>query len=330
MGRTALATSLPVGESHGAVNLGVAHRSRVGFRELAGDADWWVVRDLLVRTHASTPVGWNWEIRRWDGSRFHSESDEQSRVIQNGIGLWEADGRLVAAMHCEDGGDAWFELDPDYRYIEPEMLDWAESHLARAVEGRRRLEVYAFDYDVTRRELLAERGYTALTAGGWTRLVRFDSGPIPDGRLAEPYSLATTSEATAQEDANRMADLLNVAFGRTQHTATEYLRFMAASPSFSHDLNLVAVAPDGSFAAHVGVTYEQADRHGIFEPVCTHAMHLRNGLARALILEGMRRLREQGALSACVETGDMEPANALYRACGFTEGYRGHWFEREV
>jgi len=48
------------------------------------------------------------------------------------------------------------------------------------------------------------------------------------------------------------------------------------------------------------------------------------------MLEGMRRLLELGALSATVETGDMEPANALYRVCGFTEEYRGHDFERDL
>jgi GNAT superfamily N-acetyltransferase len=161
-------------------------------------------------------------------------------------------------------------------------------------------------------------------------LLRFGTWPIRDAPLAEPYRLATTSPATAQVDAARMADLLNAAFGRTKHTAAAYLSFMAGSPSFRHDLNLVALAPDGAFAAHVGVNYEPINRFGIFEPVCTHPDHQRKGLARALMLEGMRRLKALGAISATVETGDMEPANALYRTCGFTEEYRGHDFTRET
>jgi ribosomal protein S18 acetylase RimI-like enzyme len=121
-----------------------------------------------------------------------------------------------------------------------------------------------------------------------------------------------------------MAALLNAAFGRTVHTAAEYRTFATASPSFRHDLNLVAEAADGSFAAHVGLTLDEVNGHGIIEPVCTHPGHRRQGLARALILEGLKRLREQGAITCSVETGDMEPANALYRAIGFTEEYRGH------
>jgi predicted N-acetyltransferase YhbS len=127
-----------------------------------------------------------------------------------------------------------------------------------------------------------------------------------------------------------MAALLNAAFGRSQHTAAEYMAFMRGSPSFSHDLNLVALAADDSFAAHVGVTYEPINRMAVFEPVCTHPDHLRKGLARSLIYEGMRRLRALGADSACVGSGDAEAANALYRACGFNEEYHGSWFERLI
>ena len=101
-------------------------------------------------------------------------------------------------------------------------------------------------------------------------------------------------------------------------------RSRPASPSFRHDLNLVAEAGDGSFAAHVGLTLDEANGHGIVEPVCTHPGHRRHGLAQALILDGLRRLRDLGASTCSVETGDMEPANALYRSIGFTEEYRGH------
>jgi hypothetical protein len=34
--------------------------------------DFWKVRNLLIETYPITPPGWNWEIRRWDGRRFHS------------------------------------------------------------------------------------------------------------------------------------------------------------------------------------------------------------------------------------------------------------------
>jgi hypothetical protein len=122
------------------------------------------------------------------------------------------------------------------------------------------------------------------------------------------YELRTTRRDAA--DAGRMADLLNTTFGRTIHSAQEYLTFMERSPSFDDHLNLVAVAPDGVFGAHVGITVDHVNRLAIVEPVATHPAH--------------RRLRVVGATSAEVETGDATAANALYEAVGFADARRFH------
>jgi ribosomal protein S18 acetylase RimI-like enzyme len=139
--------------------------------------------------------------------------------------------------------------------------------------------------------------------------------------LAEGYVLRTTRPED-RDDCCRIADILNAAFGRTFHTAEEYESFTRLAPSFVADLDLVAVAPDGVFGAYVGVPYDDVNRRGIFEPVCTHPEHRRLGLAEALMREGLRRLREGGAADVIVDTGDMEAANSLYQKLGFTERYR--------
>jgi GNAT superfamily N-acetyltransferase len=207
------------------------------------------------------------------------------------------------------------------------MLDWAEANLAAALDGTRSLDSVTWDYDHPRRQLLAERGYRMLESGIWLRRLRLGSWALPEAQMAAGYRLRTT--VSTPEDASRMADLLNAAFNRTIHTAAEYATFMADSPSFRHDLNLVAEAPDGSFAAHVGVTLDEVIRHAVFEPVCTHPAHVRRGLARSLLFEGLRRLRALDALTVDVETGDAEAANAFYASCGFTEEYRAHTWRRQ-
>ena len=96
------------------------------------------------------------------------------------------------------------------------------------------------------------------------------------------------------------------------------------APLFRKDLHLVAVAPDGSFAAHVGMTYDEANRRGLYEPVCTHPDHRRHGLAQALMFEGMHRIKALGARQLTVETGDALAANRLYESLGFTEAYQAY------
>ena len=295
------------------------------------DADWWAVRELLVRAHRASPPGWNWDVRRWDGSRFHREVPRLPDWFTARTHLWEdGDGRLVGVVHPEGPDEVFLELDPDFRRLQVEMLDWAEADLTAVVEGPSHLELFTWDYDLPRRELLRERGYEELQAGGWQRRLRFGGWEIGRPPATPGYRLRSTGEDTLEDDAARMAALLNAAFGRTIHSAAEYRTFATSSPSFRHDLNLVAQAVDGTIAAHVGLTLDEANGHGIVEPVCTHPGHRRHGLAQALILDGLRRLRDLGATTCSVETGDMEPANALYRSIGFTEEYRGHTWRADL
>ena len=97
-------------------------------------------------------------------------------------------------------------------------------------------------------------------------------------------------------------------------------------PSFRQHLDLVAVAPDGDFAAYVGIPFDHVNRRGIFEPVCTHPNHRQKGLAKALMQEALLRLERMDAVDVTVETGDAIPANALYNSMGFTRTEKGcHW-----
>ncbi|GAA2154139.1 acetyltransferase (GNAT) family protein [Humibacillus xanthopallidus] len=303
--------------------------ARVHDRSYRGDDDFWLVRGLLLDTYPITPVDFNWEIRRWDGQRFYREHQDPDPDAAARIHLWEGDGgRLVGAVHEEDAGNAFLELHPDYRHIEEEMIVWAEEHLAVTTgDGAgRQLNVFAFDYDVVRRRILERRGFERLPGGAVTRRLRLGNRSVPTAQLPLGYNLRTTRPGVG--DAQRIADLLNAAFDRTIHTAAEYQAFTSSSPSFRHDLDLVAEGPDGSFAAYAGVTYDSINRRGIFEPVCTDPRHQRRGLARALMLEGIRRVRALGAADVYVSTGDQNPAGELYDSVGFTESYSGASWRR--
>jgi GNAT superfamily N-acetyltransferase len=264
--------------------------------------------------------GWNWDVRRWDGSRFHAERPLDDQAFATTVGIWEdRTGRLVGAVHPDGDGEAVLELRPDWRQIEPAMIEWACTNLGAAGAGADvgSVTFEVADSDGRRRELLVRSGGHELEPGGWRRRRRLDGPAIVVPTLADGYAMRAT--LTSDDDCGHMAALLNASFGRNIHTGGEYRTFVERSPSFRHDLNLVAVGPDGTFAAHVGVTLEPSTHHATVEPVCTHPDHRRLGLARVLLLEGLRRATALGARTASVDTGEVRPANALYEACGFVE-----------
>ncbi len=293
-------------------------------RRFEGEEDFWRVRALIVATVPIAPIGLNWEVRRWDGQRFHHPAGAMTPAFTARIRLWEDDAQLVGVVHPEGGGDAHLQLHPDYRHIEEEMFEWAEEHLAQMpTDGASRtLDVVARGYDTRRQRLLADRGYAKMEWVDVVRHMRLGQQPLETPHVAPGYSIRTTRSQEIA-DCQGIADLLNAAFGRTTHTAAEYQAFTRLAPSFRDDLDFVAVAANGVIAAYVGVAYDEENRMGIFEPVCTHPDHLRRGLARALMQEGLLRLREVGARDVVVGTGDMIPANRLYDNIGFTEAYQG-------
>jgi GNAT superfamily N-acetyltransferase len=293
------------------------------------EADFWRVRELLVRTVAVAPPAHNWDVRWWDGQHFYNPSGCWEGGWERGARVWEdaaAGGAVVACANWEHRGAAYFQVDPAYRFLEEEMLEWAEEALAETLpDGRRSLAVLTFEYDARRQALLAARGYERTAHGGMVRLMTMPARTLSAPTLPAPYRLREVDAADDGADGGdcqRVADLLNAAFGRTFHNAAEFRMFAQRAPCYVKALDLAAIAPDGSFAAYVGMPYDAANGLAIFEPVGTHPAHLRKGLASCLMREALARAQALGAMRASVGTGDAVAANALYESLGFAEAHR--------
>lgn len=284
------------------------------------EADWSRVRALLVDVAPRSAPGFAWEVRRWDGWRWHDADPTWDPAGRHAGRAWEAaDGTLVAAAHGDGTGVLALQVDPRHRDVEPAMVAWGEAALAAPdADGRRLLVTMVRDYDDLRRGVLEARGWVPTGEWGVTRRLWLGARPVAATTITAGYRARTLRHGDAA-DAGDLAALLNAAFGRTFHAAAEILAFEANGPGFDADLHLVAVAPDGSFAAHVGVTLEPGNGLAIVEPVCTHPDHRRRGLAETLIRDGLERARQRGATQACVDTGSGDAANRLYVAVGFGE-----------
>ena len=300
-------------------------------RPLTTDQDYWRVHDLLIQTYPITPFGFNWDIRRLEGKRFYNANPDWLPRWEKTTRLWQTEqDNLVAAIFPEgSAGDAHLQIHPDYRHLEADMLAWAEENLAVPTEdgNQRQLDTFVYEYDFYRHRLLSERGYKKLEHGGGTRHLRLGKQPLSQPQFATGYTLRTTNPDDPA-DCQRIADILNAAFNRDFHTGHEYQNFARNAPCFRRDLDLVAVAPDGCFAAYAGIPYDEANKLGIFEPVCTHPDHQRKGLGKALMQDGLLRLKAIGAVDVTVGTGDMIPANRLYDSLGFTEAYKGYVWQK--
>ena len=96
-------------------------------------------------------------------------------------------------------------------------------------------------------------------------------------------------------------------------------------------LDLVAMAPDRTFAACCLFWLDEENAVGQIEPVGTHPDYRRRGLGRALIEEGLRRLRALGATTAYVRPEDPRPdLLQSYESCGFRVSRKDHIYFRSA
>jgi len=102
-------------------------------------------------------------------------------------------------------------------------------------------------------------------------------------------------------------------------------------PVYDPELDIIAVATDGQVGAFCIVWIDPVNQVGLFEPVGTHPDFQRNGLGRAVMLEGLRRLKQRGMKSAIVSTyEDHSLAIKLYESIGFQMVHRLGTYEKEV
>lgn len=281
-------------------------------------ADCFEVNDFLRRSVAELGTLHTWEPRRWEGLLFHRDHPEllatRARVAREVVIARRAE-RIVGAVTPEYPGGVFIQSRPDDPETTQLLLDWACAELEQpGAGGQRWLEVWCRDDDSARAELLRERGFAPTSEHQLVR--RCDlTAPVVERGLAPGF---TVRGIESEADFESMAALLNAAFNRDFHSAEEYSNFAALSPSYRAELQLVAVAPDGSFAAHAGFTAHAAESFAVVEPVCAHPEQQGKGLAQALMSHGLRLLQAEGIRTAFVGAWYSNPvSNHVYEQLGF-------------
>jgi len=307
-------------------------------RPYAGEEDFAKVRDMLIESFAITGHIHNWWLDRWEVFRYGGHVFEEmdgSRTWEKDVRLWEAvddvgnPRKLVGVVNPEDGGDFYIQIHPGFRHLEQEMIAWAEEHHQKTrpeCTQRWPLSTCLREHDIARAELLHERGFKNLGHAGYTRW-RFLDAPIPPASLPEGYSVRNV-RANDQSDLIRRALIANAAFVHSNHNP-DTIRTLAHAPTYRQDLDLVVVAPNGSFASFCVIWFGTENRIGWFEPVGTHPAHRRLGLAKGMMAEGLRRIRALGATKAFVGVGIGDAANRLYESVGFNSFCRDFCWQKD-
>ncbi len=273
-----------------------------------GDLNWWLF-------YPSAPHDWREVIYLWDGQ-------------------WK-NGDL----------SGWALLSPEWRafdvFVHPDvygsqraaqMYTWAEERLGAIVQasgGQEIRTMWIFADDTVLAAHLDSRGFSR-SADFMHYMQRSLSEPVPEALLPPGYQVRPLA---GEHEMERRAAASHAAFSSRlpfDVYCQRYLSFMR-SPVYDPSLDLVTEAPDGRFASFCICWLDIVNQVGLFEPVGTHPDFHRQGLGKAVLLEGLRRMRAQGMLTAIVGAESDNPAaQRLYQSVGFRPVNRIFTFVKRI
>ncbi len=273
-------------------------------------------------------------------AHYPSSADLQELLplpeINSRTRLWHNPaGQLVAWAFVDTYNNLRWELDPAAAdpALEDEIVAWGLSCVHRLEPDEPlTLDASCRADDAARSAFLQRHGFSAQPVQT-LHLARPLDGPIPAPQLPPGMAIRPALEAG---DVEALAALHRAAFG-TSHMTAAHRQAMIDAPGYMPELDLVAVAPDGRLAAYclVSISAEENARSGqqagYTDPVATHPAFRRMGLARALLLAGMQRLKERGMAVACLGTSsENEAMQAAARSAGFYVEAVTAWYARPV
>lgn len=244
---------------------------------------------------------------------------------QEYIRLWHDNEKLVG--YAILGEDPSFDCQvlPEYEWsgIENEALIWVETRINELrkydnnKQWRENLVSGSRQDDAKRIAFLEQHDFQYCGDFAEVNMICSLDEPIPTPQLPDGYQVREvlptgeiTKRASVQREVWQPWTAGNV-------SDDDYARFMQL-PGYHRELDLVAVAPNGVIVAYANGWVDPVNKIGDFGPVGALQAYRRQGLTRAVLIEGLHRMKSYGMNRVCVSTGVSNvPAEQLYESIGF-------------
>ena len=285
-----------------------------------GEQDLAHLREIVVAAHGA---GGHWHMGDlvWRLFLMSLRYDPKQNIR-----LWMRDDQVVgfAWFDPRDNSIDW-QLAPGGPGCEEEVLAWTMERRGEVIRTQPEqthgsLLTGAPEDDAQRIAFLERHGFVRAEpyyVKNVLSLVDDQAGPAVNQDF-------TIRNVTGEHEHAACAAVHREAFHPSRVTDESYLRLMRM-PGYAADLDLVAVAPDGTFGAFCLCWVDPVNKSGEFEPVGSRPAFRRKGMARAVLFEGLRRMKARGCTMALVWTeGGNIAAQRLYESVGFRAAKRDY------
>ena len=212
------------------------------------------------------------------------------------------------------------------RELEQEILSWACNRTIHISRGKSIiLRCRRVREDNSKRISSLERqGFRRDNDRQGLRMVRRLDVPLDKPLIPRGFKIRHLS---GRDEVEAYIALVNSAIPKA--TSVEIHQRWIDTPEYIPELDLITVADDGTFAAFCQSYYDPLDlarstrREGWTDPIGTAPAYRKKGLARAIILEALWRLKSRGIEDAVLGVaGSNEAAQKLYESIGYSVIYK--------
>lgn len=260
-----------------------------------------------------------WQLMQFDYHYWHFLINCLEQKLEDTALYWTDDQGNIIALVTKAGSVCFLHIHPVHynQGLLNLILDAIDEHLFfKSKDGNFKTALMAADNDTLLTELVQGRGY-ARTENYDANRIRSLSVPIPEPVLPPGYRLRNM-HGPADHAARSIAswDAFHHNEEKQFHGDLVWYANIEKMPCYRSQLDVVCTLEDDTIIGFCTVLYDDVNRTAILEPVGLVYEHHRQGIGRAMIHEGLRRVKNLGAETAYV-TNNEEGPGKLYQACGF-------------
>lgn len=261
--------------------------------------------------------------------RVDIEENLAAPAIRNNTRLWFDGSQPIGWAYVDEFNNLRWELDTQYEEMTgSQIIEWGVACVQKTLThgGSTTLDASCREDYAARIAFLKQFGFQQ-TEDTTIRMRRNLSKLIPQSKLPQGFTIRSIAGI---QEAEAVAGMHRAAFG-TEYMTAEKRRIIMSTSGYDPVLDLLVIAPDGAIAANCICSVNEGSKIGSTDPVATHPAYQRLGLARALLLTGLRLLQERGMSFADLGTsGENLAMQKTAESAGFRIDDKTIWFSKEV
>ena len=255
------------------------------------------------------------------GTEYLDEEDEYLKI-------WEDDENIVALSVAKPSGSCHLSIHPDYIENSREIIPLMQKRVKELSDSDTvKMTLLVDDADNELIPILKDLGYEKDEIEGDNQIRPLDA-PIPDYTLANGYSVR---HAHIDSEFEEYKTVQVAVFPHIKSMSKNLLDTYSTASFYQSELDIVAVAPSGEFAAFCTARIDPVSKITELEPVGTHPDHRKLGLGKAVLLESFRRLEKHNPTAIVIlGAAPSEGARKLYESVGFVNVGKAHYWAKVI